>query len=416
MTEAATEDLEAFRRRVRQWFADHMDRLPPRTRPFMPHEDDGLAARALQRRLADAGLAGICYPTEYGGQSLTPAHQQVLTEESVPYEMPVILNVPSLSILGPTLLDFGTEEQKQRYLPPLIRGDEVWVQFLSEPTGGSDLAGLLTRATRDGDVFLLNGSKIWSSGAYRADYALCLARTNWHVPKHRGLTMFILPIHQPGVELRRIKMVNGVEEFCQEFFDDVAVPVANVLGQVDDGWTVATRLLVHERNAVGGGSAYVSGVHPGSRQAPRDDLIDLAREMGRADDPHVRQLIGESRAGMTVLHQLIGRVSQGVAAGHLPSPAGSLTRLFAAVNAERQTDIGLEIAGAEAGVWAGEAMPGLYGQRALLRQGASLAGGSSEMQRNIISERVLGMPREYASDRDRPFDEVTHNRAAERPR
>jgi alkylation response protein AidB-like acyl-CoA dehydrogenase len=409
MSNDTLEDLESFRLRARAWLADNMPRMPEHHGPWMPEDDDGLRARELQRKLHSGGFAGLCFPKEYGGQGLPREYQQVFTEESAPYEMPFVLNVPSLSILAPTLLDFGTEEQKKRYLPPLIRGDEIWVQFLSEPTGGSDLAGLLTRATRDGDVYLLNGSKIWSSGAYRADYALCLARTNWQVPKHRGLTMFIVKIHQPGIEVQQIKMVNGVNEFCQEFFDNVPLGLDCVLGQVDDGWTVATRLLFHERDAVGGGSPYISGIGPNSRQAPKDDLIELAKATGQSGDPHVRQLVAESRAGMVVQRQLIDRVTEGITLGRFPEPAGSIPRLYAAVNSERQTDIGLEIAGPLGGAWSEEDTAGLYGQRFLFRQGGSLGGGSNEMQRNIISERVLGMPREYAADRDRPFEEVRHN-------
>ena len=221
------------------------------------------AAPALRR----TGSPASASPAEYGGLGLPRAHQRAFTQESLPYQMPTLFNVPTLSILAPTLLDFGTEEQKKRHLPAILRGDELWVQFLSEPSGGSDLAGLVTQATRDGDVFVLNGSKIWSSGAFRSDYAMCLARTDPHVPKHQGLTMFILKIHQPGIEVQRISMVSGMAEFCQEFFDDVAIPAENVIGQVNDGWTVASRLLYHERDAVGGGSPYVSGVGRRRRRA-----------------------------------------------------------------------------------------------------------------------------------------------------
>jgi alkylation response protein AidB-like acyl-CoA dehydrogenase len=248
--------------------------------------------------------------------------------------MPLVLNVPTFSILAPTLLDFGTEEQKRAHIPKIISGEEMWVQFLSEPSGGSDLASLVTRATRDGDVFILNGSKIWSSGAFRADYALCLARTEWHVPKHRGLTCFIVKIHQPGIEVQQIKMVNGSSEFCQEFFDDVAIPAENVVGEVNDGWTVATRLLYHERDAVGGGSPYTSGVFGGRGEhgSGRTDLIDLARATGRTGDSHVRQLVAESRANDLVGAQLISRVTKGISTGKFPGPAGSLHRLYAATS------------------------------------------------------------------------------------
>ncbi|HEV3266105.1 MAG TPA: acyl-CoA dehydrogenase family protein [Acidimicrobiales bacterium] len=408
----ADESVESFRLRARAWLADAMPLLPQgMTNHQLSREDDsGQEARRLQRILFDGGFAGICFPVAYGGRGLSLAHQQAFTRESLAYQMPTVFNVPTFSILAPTLLDFATEEQKLRHIPAMLRGDEMWVQFLSEPSGGSDLAGLVTRATRDGDVFVLNGSKIWSSGAFRSDYSLCLARTDWQVPKHRGLTMFIMKIHQPGVEIQQIKMVNGTAEFCQEFFDDVPLPVADVVGEVNDGWTVASRLLYHERNAVGGGSPFVSGVpNAGGGQAgQRNDLMELARATGQAENPRIRQLVAEARVHDRVQGQLVDRVTTGIRTGAFPAPAGALPRLFAASNGERHMDIGLEIAGAGAGAWL-EGEPENWGVEYLQRQGFSLGGGSSEMQRNIISERVLGMPREYAADRDKPFDEVRHN-------
>jgi alkylation response protein AidB-like acyl-CoA dehydrogenase len=410
------EDLEAFRLRARAWLAESMPRLEGRTNAQLATEDeDGLRSRELQRILFDGGFAGLCFPRQYGGQGLSRQHQAVFTRESVPYEMPVLLNIPSLSILAPTLLDFGTEEQKLRHIPKIISGEEVWVQFLSEPSGGSDLAGLVTRATRDGDVFVLNGSKIWSSGAFRADYALCLARTDWHATKHRGLSCFIVKIHQPGIELQQIKMVNGWNEFCQEFFDDVAIPAENLVGEVNDGWTVASRLLFHERDAVGGGSPYVSGSGGAGDHSSRDELVELARATASTDDPRVRQLVAEARVNDRVGSQLIARVTTGMRTGKFPGPAGSLPRLYAATNTERHFDIALELASLGAGVWEEGDVTGEAGIQFLFRQGGSLGGGSNEMQRNIISERVLGMPREYAADRDKPFDEVRHNTSPSRP-
>ncbi len=417
MDETTTgEGIDAFRLRAREWLAGAMPRLPEGAdnRQMLQDDEMGEEARRLQRLLFDNGFAGICFPAEYGGLGLPPEYQRAFTQESLPYRMPTLFNVPTLSILAPTLLDFGTEEQKKRHLPAILRGDELWVQFLSEPSGGSDLAGLVTQATRDGDVFVLSGSKIWSSGAFRSDYAMCLARTDPHVPKHQGLTMFILKIHQPGIEVQRISMVSGMAEFCQEFFDDVAIPAENVIGQVNDGWTVASRLLYHERDAVGGGSPYVSGVAVGGgeRGGQRTDLAELARATGQADDPLVRQLVAEARVNERVQQQLTERVTLGIRTGALPAPAGALPRLIAATNGERRFDIGLEVAGAGAGAWVDGDPAGLWGKLYLIRQENSLGGGSNEMQRNIISERVLGMPREYAADRGRPFDEVRHNRSA----
>ena len=409
---APVEVLEEFRLRARAFLAGSMPRLAEDRSNFdlMREDETGERARTLQKILFDGGFAGLCFPRAYGGQGLSRAHQAVFTQESASYEMPILFNVPTFGILAATLLDFGTEEQKQRHIPAILEGVELWVQFLSEPSGGSDLAGLVTRATRDGDIFVLNGSKIWSSGAHRADYALCLARTDFHLPKHRGLTCFIVKIHQPGIDVRQIKMVNGSNEFCQEFFDDVAIPADNVVGRVNDGWTVASRLLFHERDAVGGGSPYSSGTGGrGGQGGGRNDLVDLVRATGATADPRVRQLLAEARISEVVGGQLIQRVTTGIRTGAFPGPAGSLPRLFAAVNSERRSDIGLEIAGSRAGAWIPDDPAGLQGVEYLIRQSGSLGGGSTEMQRNIISERVLGMPREYAADKDKPFDEVRHN-------
>jgi alkylation response protein AidB-like acyl-CoA dehydrogenase len=407
---AGQEDLDAYRERLRAWLADNMPKLDPGVDWDPLHDDDDRASRAreLQRRLFDGGFAGICYPREYGGQGLPIEYQRVFDQESMGYELPALFSVPTLSICGPTVLEFGTEAQKQRYIPAFIRGDELWVQFMSEPSGGSDMAGALTRATRDGDVFLLNGSKIWSTYAYRSDFALCLARTNWDVPKHRGLTMFIVPIHHPGITVKQIMMVDGTEEFCQEFFDDAAIPAENVLGQVDDGWTVATRLLFHERAAVGGASPYTSGRSAGRAETIGDDLVGLAKARGKADDPLVRRLIGQVEALSIVQGQLAQRVRTGLETGHFPGPAGSLVRLYAGTATVERTNIALEIAGDEAVVWAGDA-DGRFGIAYIKRQSTSLGGGSTEMARNIISERILGMPREYAADRDVAFREVRRN-------
>ena len=402
------EPVEDFRLRARAWMAEN---LPPAPANIFDRLDEGRrdAERALQRRLWDGGFAGICFPPEYGGLGLTVEHQRAFTEESLPYDMPFSINIPTLGILAATLVDFGTHEQKLRHLPAILRGEELWVQFLSEPSGGSDLAGCLTRADRDGDVFILNGSKIWSSAAFASDYAMCLARTNWDVPKHRGLTMFIVEIHQPGITIEQIRQVDGSMEFCQEFFDDVAVPASAVVGEVDDGWTVATRLLLHERAAVGGGSPYTSGRSGGHDSSFREDrLTAVMRERAATGDAHARQLVAESHIRQLVGEQLVQRITAGMASGAVPAPAGALLKLFAATNVMRRYEIGLELAGPDAVTWpADAATPGRQlGEISLWRQGLSLGGGSNEIQRNIISERLLGMPRELAADRDVPYRDV----------
>ena len=412
------EDVESFRLRAREWIQANLPPLPSEdgddeNMMGSGFDDDGwLRARELQKLLYSGGFAGICYPREYGGLGLTHAHQKAFNEEVAGYEMPLLLNTPTFTICGPTILDMADEEQKRERLSAAIRGDEVFVQFLSEPSGGSDLAGAITRATRDGDVFILSGSKIWSSGAYAADWALCLARTDWEAPKHRGLTMFLLKVHQPGIEIRRIRQVNGNNEFCQEFFDDVEVPLANVVGEINGGWAVASRQLFHERNAVGGGSPYESGGRRGPRRgASTTRLIDLARRTGQSTDARVRELVGEAHAITRVQQHLIDRVVTGMRTEALPGPAGSIIRLFSGESGVRRAEIGLEIAGAH-GVVSPEDRVGdrENGEAFIFRQASCLGGGSTEMARNIISERVLGMPREYAADRDVPFSQVRRGR------
>lgn len=406
---AELEPVESFRARARRWLKEN---LPPAPEKFSMWADDAQWARArvLQKILYEGGFAGICFPKEYGGLGLTPAHQRAFTEESMGYEMPMVLNMPTFGICAPTILELGTEEQKQRYIPAVIRGDEQLVQFLSEPQGGSDLAGLTTRAQRDGDVWILNGSKIWSSGAYAADYALCLARTDWDAPKHRGLTMFLMPVHAKGVTIKRIKLLNGSDEFCQEFFDDVVLPADSVLGEVNGGWAVASRQLFHERNAVGGGSPYFSGDRPRAGGEVLD-LVDLARRTGQLDDSRVREDIGEARAMRMVEQQLIDRIAKAVEAGTMQGPASSLIRLFRAESVWLQIDVALRIAGAMAATGEpGNGQEPRGGPEYLSRQAAGLGGGSTEMARNVIGERVLGMPREYAVDRDVPFKQVKQGR------
>ncbi|HLS75903.1 MAG TPA: acyl-CoA dehydrogenase family protein [Nocardia sp.] len=404
------EPVEDFRARARAWLRDNLPAAPADAGKT-DTEEAWDRARQVQRILFDGGFAGICFPKAYGGLGLTSAHQAAFTEESLPYEMPVILNVPTLAICAATLLDLGTEEQKREHLPRVLRGEEIMVQFLSEPSGGSDLAGLTTRAVRDGDRWLLNGSKIWSSGAYAADYGLCLARTNWEVPKHRGLTLFLVPVRAEGVTVQRIRQVTGSTEFCQEFFDDVALPEEAVIGAVDGGWQAASRLLFHERAALGGTSPYTSGARP-HLGGDVDRLVALARAGGHWHDPRVREDIGEARAMNVVRDQLIDHITGAVTHGDLPASAGAITRLFSAETAWTQADTAVRIAGSTAATHhPGDPVDTAeVGTDYLFRAAWSLAGGSTEMARNVISERVLGMPREQVADKDVPFNQVPRGR------
>jgi alkylation response protein AidB-like acyl-CoA dehydrogenase len=312
MTDTATpESVDDFRARARRWLADSMPRLDPECPPRAGRDDEGAwqRARDLQKSLHEGGFAGICFPREYGGLGLDVEYQEAFNVEAAGYEMPLILNVPTFAICCASLLDTGTEAQKHQHIAAALRGEEVLVQLLSEPSGGSDLAGLITRDARDGDGWIINGAKTWSTSAFAADYGLLLARTDPTVPKHDGLTMFLVPIHAPGVTLRRIKQVDGSDEFCEEFFDGLRVGVDAVVGEVNNGWEVASRLLFHERRAVGQGSEFASGRGRERSEDSCADVFALAATAGKLDDPATQDKIGRLLARRMVRDRLVQHVA-----------------------------------------------------------------------------------------------------------
>ncbi|HVM63277.1 MAG TPA: acyl-CoA dehydrogenase family protein [Acidimicrobiales bacterium] len=409
--------VDEFAARARSWLAGQMPAADPAAGHFFfgdptgRTDSDDLAridrCRELQRRLFDGGFAGICVPTEYGGQGLTPAHQFAFNRELRGYDYPLEIQASTFIPCMAVLLEFGTEEQKRRHVPAMLRGEEVWAQFLSEPGGGSDAAGAVTTATRDGDQWVLNGSKIWTTGAWYSDWALCLARTNWDVEKHRGLTVFSLPVRSPGVEVHRIQLLNGSKEFCQEFLTDVVVDDRDRVGDVDAGWTVMTRWLHHERT-IAGGSPYVTTAGSRGEGATNDgrDLAELARELGSIGDPRTLERIGEARALTLVGDALVRSVTGKMQAGALPHHAAAVLRLFSGTANVRKAALALEVAAGAGVVWGpGEARRAQAGTSYLVRQASCIGGGTTEMARNVISERLLGMPRDSRADAG-PFRDV----------
>jgi alkylation response protein AidB-like acyl-CoA dehydrogenase len=402
-TDDQTDDLHSYRLQVRSWLAEHLPPRPPGWRPEGARSDATVArARELMAKLAEGGLVGITWPKQYGGQGLSPAHEQVFNEEALCYELPQFFG-STLRKMATTLLAHGTESQKLRHLPAILRGQELWAQYLSEPSGGSDLAGAITSAVRDGDEWVLNGSKIWTTGGYWADFALCLARTNWDVPKHKGLSVFIVPVRSPGVTVVPIKQVNGNSEFAQEYLDDVRIPADHLVGRVNEGWTVARTLLVHERNAF---AVNPAGDPVGTRQTLDDTLLRLATSRGLLEDTHTRQLLAEAQINETIAGQLARRIITGQRSGQVPGPAGSLIKLTVATTSLRYTDIAMTIAGPEAIAGRGSSFD--IGIRYVARQGIAIGGGTSEIQRNTIGEKLLGLPREPGND-DVPFRLVRTN-------
>lgn len=407
-----TESVEDFRLRARAWIKANLGPIQPEdiSQDCGSDEAELVAVardRRLQRRLFDAGFAGLCFPREYGGQGLTPAHQRAFNEELVGHEFPSRFAVPTFSPCAAVLLEFGTPDQKARHLPAILNGDAFWVQMLSEPGGGSDVAGAQTTAVRDGDDWVLNGSKVWTSRAYWADWGLCLARTNVNVPKHQGLTVFIVPLDHPGIEINRIERLNGESESCQEFLTDVRIPDSYRVGEIDAGWNVGTRWMYYER--VGHTSPFVTRpIGLESQGAEGTSVIDIARKAGRLDDPEARQLIGESRALEIVSHALDRRLGAAAASGKSNTDTSSIGRLFRGLASVRQSTIAFDLAGADAGAWTEEeeAETGAQGMDFMMRQVSCIGGGTTEISRNVIAERVLGMPREASGDRAIPFRDV----------
>ncbi|WP_102417381.1 acyl-CoA dehydrogenase family protein [Mycobacterium sp. 4858] len=407
-----SESVEEFRGRAKAWLAENLPRLD--SGDAMALQRDSLTswqrARELQKRLYDGGFAGICFPREYGGLGLGYEYKKAFDAEALAYETPLMLNVPSFAICCATILDMGSEEQKRTHIAAALRGDEVLVQLLSEPSGGSDLAGVLTRADRRDGRWIINGAKTWSTWAFAADYGLCLARTDWSVPKHEGLTMFLVPLRHPGVTINRIKQVNGSVEFCEEFFDDVDVGDDAVVGEPGKGWDVASRQLYHERRSMGDGSEYTSGPGIAEAQDISVDLLALVEKTNQTGSERVRELVGRALVHRVVHGQLSEHVFHAVTSGSLPPAAGSIIRLSMAEVHDVENDTALAVAGPSAVI---EDEAGLLdiGTRYLGRQIASIGGGTTEMARNVIGERVLNFPREYAADRGVPFNQVRHGKA-----
>ena len=398
-------DLDQFRHQAREWLSANME-----LKEGLPKPTDA-EDRVLQAKIADGGYAGLPYPVGYGGRGLTPRHQEVFYEEAAPYRLPAGLGV-SLGMIAPTLLDCASPGFLAEHLPKILRGEQKWIQLLSEPGAGSDLAGSLTKAERDGDRWIINGSKVWSTDAAVADYGFCLARTDFDRPKHRGLSVFAMPLKAPGVTIQVIAKSDGCDtEFYQEYFSDVALPADALIGELNDGWSVAQRLLFHERN-FSGGVGYAVGLRAKTKESVSvDDLIAAVRTRGTALSEHDEDLLAQAYINALVHNQLSKRVSSGYTTGSLSGPWGSLLKLSSGLKEHRRAEIALELCGAAAITWSDGSDNGPIGSSWLNAMVMSVAGGSNEMQRNTVSEKLLGLPREPALDRDISFRESLQRRA-----
>ncbi|MGW7396114.1 acyl-CoA dehydrogenase [Streptomyces cyaneofuscatus] len=380
---AYTEAEEEFRGRLREWLADVLPSLPPK-----PSPDDWPARRAYdttwQRMLYDAGYAGLHWPEDAGGRGATPTQHLIFLEETERAGAPYVgANFVGLLHAGPTVAAEGTAEQRARWLPPVLRGDEIWCQGFSEPDAGSDLAALRTRAVRDGDDYVVSGSKIWTSHAEVADWCELLVRTDPEAPKHRGISWLAMPMDAPGITVRPLRTLAGSTEFAEVFLDAVRVPVRNRVGAENDGWRVTMVTLSFER-----GTAFVGEVVACRRTL--EALAAEARRNGRWDDPVLRRRLGRLNAEFRALWRLTqANVSESERTGGVPGIGGSVFKL-------RYSGVRQDLYEAAAEVLGGVDAFDLDREWALDRLSSlsyTIAAGTSQIQRNIVAERILGLPK-----------------------
>jgi alkylation response protein AidB-like acyl-CoA dehydrogenase len=392
--------VEQFRARAREWLEANAVKKARDGRG--PHGQDPVPTneqRAFQAKLWKAGLVGITWPRQYGGQGLSNAEQIAFSEVARDFTLPTNVFKIAMGMIGPTLLECGTEQQKRRYVPKILNGEETWCQLFSEPSGGSDVASLLTRAVRRDGGWMLNGQKIWASFAHQSDYGVVLARTDPTVAKHKGITMFILDMCLPGVTVRPLRVATGAMPFNEVFFDDVQLAADTVVGQPNDGWRVALVMLRNERETIG------TSATPRGNQLSYDSLSELARSRALTSNEFLRRRLAElyARERATVLFGELLR--EEAMAGLKPGARGSVGKLA-------NSELGL-FAASVAEDLLGPAVVGYDTDEVLAlataivgAPGGSIAGGTNEIQRNIIGERLLGLPKDPGVDRDTPFNEL----------
>ncbi|HKA03568.1 MAG TPA: acyl-CoA dehydrogenase family protein [Acidimicrobiales bacterium] len=395
-------EAEAFREKVQAFLAEH---LPADWRGIGQLDRDGVVRFTTEWRhtLYENGMLALGWPKEYGGGGLTPLEQVIVAEEftkaGVPSGGPN--DVFGIQMLGNTLLQWGTEEQKRRYLPRILSNEDVWCQGYSEPNAGSDLGNVGTRAVLDGDQWVINGQKIWTSAGHLADHIFVLARTDPEAPKHKGISFLLVPMKQPGIEVRPIKMMSGDSEFNEVFFTDATTPKDEVVGGVNNGWAVAMTLLGYERGEA-------AATTPIRFQGEFDRLLALAREHDRTDDPEIRERLAWCYSKVQIMRYLGMRTLTQFLAGHHPGPDGGIFKLYWSEYHKIVTELAVDILGPEALVPTGRRPSSAFQSddagapnssnswvtTFLTARAGTIYAGTSQIQRNIIGEMILGLPKE----------------------
>lgn len=398
-----TPEEAAYRATVRDWMARNAAEY--RT----PHAEDGnlvARAKAWQAKKYEAGYVGITWPKALGGQGGTAMQQIIFNQEESKYWVPTGIYAIGLGMCIPTVFTHGRPEVISRYVPKAMRGEEIWCQLFSEPAAGSDLAGIRTKAERDGDGWIINGQKVWTSGAHRSDFGIIVTRTDPTVPKHKGLTMFIIDMKAPGVEVRPIRQMAGSSEFNEVFFTDVRIADDHRLGEVGDGWNVSLTTLMHERLAVGGKPSSSPGV---------EEMIELAKaidldEGNALEQSHVRQKIAEVYIQDRGISLTRMRTLSALSSGRTPGPESSISKVVVAKMMQDMGSFAADMSGGAA-LLTGDDAPALPHLEALRQTyfwsaGLRIAGGTDEILRNIIAERVLGLPGDIRPDKGVAFNEL----------
>jgi acyl-CoA dehydrogenase len=402
-----TPEEAAFRAEVRAWLDANAERLrPDEAAPGI--EERGTAggvkrAQEWQAKKADAGWACITWPAAYGGRGASRIQQVIWNQEESHYKTPPNIFAIGQGMLGPTIMAHGTDEQKQRYLRPMLRGEEIWCQLFSEPAAGSDLAGLRTTAVRDGDHWVINGQKIWTTGAHYCKWGMVVTRTDPSALKHKGITYFIVDMKAPGIEIRPIKQISGMSAFNEVFFTDVRIPDGNRIGAVNDGWRGALTTLMNERAAIGAGAG----------GPDFDDLVRLAKQSdwdGKPafEDRAVRQRLARFYIRAKGLRYTAYRTQTALSRGATPGPESSIGKLVGAPLRQEMASFAMDLLGAAGVLMDGAIVPddAVWQLSYLGSPGLRIAGGTDEILRNIIAERVLGLPPEIRVDKDVPFKNI----------
>ncbi|WP_322747073.1 MULTISPECIES: acyl-CoA dehydrogenase family protein [unclassified Frankia] len=404
-------DLVTWRGEVRRWLAATVaapvaSHGPPDLAVFRNLSDGDEHTllenvRAYRRARYDAGYGALTLPVEHGGAGLPALFATAFAEEERAFAVPPSTELISVTtgLVGPAVAMFGTEAQREQFVGPLLRTDLLACQLFSEPGAGSDLAALACRAVADGETWVVDGQKVWSSGARFADYGLLLARTDPDVPKHAGITAFLVPMDAPGIEIRPIRQMSGGTSFNEVFLTGVRIPDALRVGAVGNGWRVANATLSFERTASGSVTRRKGGTF--------DDVLELARRLGRAGDPVVRQQLADLYIRTVLRAATAGRVARAAAAGASPGPAASVGKLVASDVLTRTGELAVDLLGSRAAADSGEGFG--WTEHLLGAPGYRLAGGTDQIQRNIIGERVLGLPAEPRIDKDVPWSALSRS-------